>query len=203
MRQYDIENEQAPEQEIPQHYEWYQVFYTLFTQPRGETFQELLKDPQAKAQRAYLWMLLPSVMSGIASQAIAAQILGSDWLAVILMGSIFGGVFGVISFVIGGWVMQRVAVLLGGNQQGYGEFHYARGTFMPVLSVVYMLLLLLPLGNMLPIYLHAAVLTVELLLTGTALRTINQDLPMSQIFVSVGVWYFIIIVFSTIFGGLF
>jgi hypothetical protein len=184
-----MENE-APKQETePKHYGWHEVFYAVLTQPKLETFQELLKDPQAKAQRAYLWMLLPTILSGISSQAITSGITGFDWLEIVLFGVVLGGIFGLIYFIAIGWIIQRVAIFFGGDKMGYGKFHYARGMYMPVLVIAYSLVLIL-LGQNPNIaqFAFSFILMIELILTGIALRAVNQ-LPWGQIILVVTTWY--------------
>lgn len=195
MRQFNAESKQNM---MPKHYEWNEVFFTLFTQPKVETIQTLLQDPEAKAKRAYLWMLLPSAMNGIAV-FMASPVLNSDWLVFLLLGSIVGAIWGLGGFIFSGWLMQRVAAYLGGDANGYGKLHYARGSYMPVISIVYTFALLLLGGNAnIVSFIIAAIFTVELLLTGLALRAVNNNLSWTQVMASAASWYLLMFLLSLV-----
>lgn len=194
MQEYDIENEQDESKIKIQTYQWHEVFYAVFTQPKIETFQRLLQDPQAKAQRAYLWMILPSMLRGMAAQALLASLLGLDILSIALLGTVFGGIFGVIRFIVVGWVLQRIAIFFGGSKTGYGAFHSARGMFMPVLVIAYAFIsLLIDPESSITQFVFSAFLMIELLLTGIALRAVN-DLSWGQTVMTVTTWYLLIAV---------
>lgn len=196
MRQYDI-NDHSKQDIAPKSYQWHEVFYAVLTQPKLETFQDLLQDPQAKAQRAYLWMFLPSIMQGMAEQALLASLFGVDTVTIVLLGIIFGAIFGLMRFIAVGWIIQRIAIFFGGNQVGYGNFHYARGMYMPIIVIAHALVSLTispEAGG--AVYVLAALLTIEMILTGIALKAVNE-LPWRQVIMVVTTWYILVAVLIT------
>jgi len=198
MRQYDMENEQSEQQLMPQHYEWHQAFYTLIQHPRVETFQKLLQDPQAKAQRAYLWMLLPGMLNGITTMLIVAQFMGSSWLTAIVLGSIVGSISGVMRYITTGYLIQRLAVFFGGDKTAYGKFHYIRGIYLPAILLLYLLItLLLGNNNITFSIVFSALLAVEMILTGFALRAVNKTMSWNRIMLTIYIWYFIVLITFT------
>jgi hypothetical protein len=195
MRQYDMENEQPEQKNKIESYQWHEVFYAILMQPKLETFQRLLQDPQAKAQRAYLWMLLPSMMWGMAA-FVAGDL---EFVTIVLLGISIGWIIRLIYFIVIGWIMQRIAVFFGGNKTAYGDFHSARGMYMPVLVVASALVsLLIDPESGAVVFILSALLMIESILTAIALKAVN-DFSWRQSIMVVMTWYLLT---AVLFAGL-
>jgi hypothetical protein len=195
MRQYDMENEQPKQKIKVEGYQWHEVFYAVMAQPKLETFQRLLQDPQAKAQRAYLWMLLPSMMWGMAA-FVAGDL---EFITIVLLGISIGWIIRLIYFIAIGWIMQRIAVFFGGNKAAYGAFHSARGMYMPVLVIAYALVsLLIDPESGAVVFILSALLMIESILTAIALKAVN-DFSWRQSIMVITTWYLLT---AVLFAGL-
>ena len=53
--------EQPPAEKL----RWFKVWTSAITQPSTETFEWILRDPQASPRRAYLWVFITSLISMI------------------------------------------------------------------------------------------------------------------------------------------
>jgi len=108
--QFDFDD--APQTQA-RHFPWYFAWAEIITRPGVETFQRLLADPQARAQRGYLWMFVVTAISNTIIALVTGNTLGIAPLTAILLMPLYGGALGLISFIATNWVIQRIAVAVG------------------------------------------------------------------------------------------
>ncbi|MBN1303383.1 MAG: YIP1 family protein [Anaerolineales bacterium] len=149
---------------LAHHYPWFEVWLNALTSRSVEDFEDLLRDPQARAGRAYEWIVITGLISGVVGAVsyylvfdqtmnefmntpefapMAAEIpeINTAMVAVILFACMIplSGVSSLINIMITGGIQHLVAKMFG----GLGTFDrtiYALGAFVAPLSIGYSLL---------------------------------------------------------------
>ena len=63
---------ETPGTDVPQSLKWYEVWREVFLRPSERTFHRILADPLAKPGRAFIWVAIVGLLSGIV-QSFSAQ----------------------------------------------------------------------------------------------------------------------------------
>lgn len=154
-------------------YPWYRVWWSVLSLPMTDTFTQILTDPTATAQRGYRWVFSTGAVT-MALTMVFNPIMPIGIVPAVLIGTLLGGAIDLINFIVSSWVMQRIALMLGGTGT-YGQLNYARAAFMAPLNLLNALLLLLVVaGGDVFSWFGLLLLLFELVLTATALRAVNQ-----------------------------
>jgi hypothetical protein len=140
----------VPPYTSPQSFTWQQAWRMALTEPGEDTYIDLINDPQASPNRAYIWVGLVSTAMFAAS--IAGQSLGltfnlnrsssaSPGLLVLCLP--FVGVLAVLGLIIGVGIQNFVARILGG-EGSFDKLVYAYASFYAPLSLISSVLSLVP-----------------------------------------------------------
>ncbi len=154
-------------------YAWHQVWLAVLSIPGTDTFTRILADPAASAQRGYRWIFITgSVLMTISM--IFNPLTQVALLPALLIGSLLGGAFSLVGFIMTNWIIQRIAVQVGGTGT-YGNFHYARAAFVAPLNLLNAVLMPFVLyGSVAFSWFSLLLVFVELVMTAIALRAVNQ-----------------------------
>jgi len=158
--------------DAPKHFSWYEAWAELITRPTTATFERLLADPEARAQRGYQWIFVVGAISNTVTTLFLGEQLGITPIVALLLMPLFGGTAALISFIATNWVIQRIAVAQGAPEL-YGQFHYAQALYSAPLTLATLPLGLLALAPELSTLVQGALLIVQGGLTGMALRAVN------------------------------
>jgi hypothetical protein len=130
-------------------------------------------DPTATAQRGYRWVFSTGAVWMVISM-IFNPIMAIGIVPAVLIGTLLGGAVDLMNFIVTSWIVQRIALMLGGTGS-YGQMHYARAAFTAPLNLLNALLMLLTVfGGEVFSWFGLLLMLLELLLTATALRAVNQ-----------------------------
>lgn len=169
----DVQKRKSFMSEKPAAYSWRDIFTLVLSQPSSATFELLLQDPAATAQRAYRWIFV----SGAISLSLAFLLMSqnvADYVNAFTLTPLLGGAFFLISFVISNCFIQWMAKTFGG-QGSYHDFHYLRASFVAPLSIFNGLLI--PYTNSESFFVSLvslALFAFQIFLTTLALKVINK-----------------------------
>lgn len=196
--QFDFDDAPQPQ---ARHFPWYFAWAEIITRPSVETFQRLLADPQARAQRGYLWMFVVTAISNTIIAAITGETLGIAPLTAVLLMPLYGGALGLISFIATNWAIQRIAVALGAPEN-YGKFQYAQAIYGAPLTLATIPLGIITLTPEVSLLVQGGLLAVQAIMTAMALRAVN-GLSWQQSFTVVSATLFLVTVFMMALGMFF
>jgi len=146
---------------------WSEVWISAITRPSTETFERLLQDPQATANRAYRWIFISSLI-GYAIAALISFVITS--LGISSFGTLdFVGIFGasiffllccgpvaaaiaVLGLAISAGITQWIARTFFGGIGSYSELVYTFAAFLSPLGLISSLLSPIPFINFLTIF---------------------------------------------------
>jgi hypothetical protein len=159
---------------------WSEVWTMVLSKPSTETFETVLRDPQASRQRAFNWMFITGTIAVILQQIVISMLpvysraYGSSGLMTVVCGLVLGGAMVVLFFALSYGLMQFIAQSLGGTGS-YGEFYYASAAFAaPLMMVNVALTPFASSGSTAFALVSLALSLYQLALTGMALRAVNQ-----------------------------
>ncbi|MCA9912161.1 MAG: hypothetical protein KC496_02380 [Anaerolineae bacterium] len=196
--QFDFDDAPQPE---AQHFPWYFAWAEIITRPGVKTFQRLLADPQARAQRGYLWMFVVTAISNTLVALITGNTLGITPLMAVLLMPLYGGAIGLISFIATNWVIQRIAVAMGAPEN-YGKFHYAQAIYGAPLTLATIPLGIITLAPEPSLLVQGVLLGVQAVMTAMALRAVN-GMDWQQALRVVAIVIFLVTVFTMALGMFF
>lgn len=133
---YDLPNSPPPTKPS---YSWNQVWITALTQPSVESYEALIEDPKASANRAVIWLLISLslsflfvvVLGGFARSAtISGSVIGTSLLCAPLLAGFY-----IINLGIRVGITHAIARSLGGEGQ-FGQLFYAFAAFEAPLSIL-------------------------------------------------------------------
>jgi hypothetical protein len=105
---------------------WIKVWISVLTRPSVATFERILRDPQASARRAYLWIftsfLVGSLINILIIDLSASMRTGYN---TITCGPVIQAVVAMLSLAMVTWVIQWVAVRFFGGSGTYASMIYA------------------------------------------------------------------------------
>jgi hypothetical protein len=130
----------APGTEGSQSLKWYEVWREVYFHPSEQTFHRILADPLAKPGRAFLWVAILGVLSGIV-QAFSTQGVDTGQIEQV---SLFSLVIciplgAVIALALSALIMHWIAGLFGGNGT-YDRLVYAFGSIQAPATLVSVIL---------------------------------------------------------------
>ena len=157
---------------------WSEVWISALTKPSVETYDRLVRDPNASANKAYLWVficaLIGYALSSLISLAIGAlfetssipgfetsALFGSSIVALVCCVPIFA-ILAVVGLIINSGLTQLIARALGGTGT-YSELVYANAAYVAPLSLVSSILGAIPFVNLclgIPLAIYYIVLNV-------------------------------------------
>ncbi|MEO1645728.1 MAG: hypothetical protein AAFR67_11115, partial [Chloroflexota bacterium] len=106
-----------------------------------------------------------------------------------------------IEFIGQNWVFQRIAVMYGGDTEGYGRVQAGRGILYPVVLILQSIAVVFLLFNdVVGSILLTAVIMIDLLFTTFVVQKIN-GFHRTKALLMVGTTYTVIIFFNSIFLG--
>jgi len=163
---------------------WPQVWMRALTQPSVVTYEELIRDPGARPGRAYIWVVVASLIEFFVVMLGQLALVGSfggdlqDALpmigllgsSVLICGAPIVAVLSLLALMISAGISQLVAGALGGIGT-YSRLVYAIAAYLAPLSIITSVLGLIPfLGVCLifPLGIYAIVLNV------IAIKAVNQ-----------------------------
>lgn len=162
-----------------------QVWLSAVIRPSVATYEGLVRDPRATANRAYAWVFVSSLVGfGLSwliglvfpnpMAALLAAMPESDsslgpQLIFLICGAPVAGVLAVVSLALSAGLSQLVASALGGTGT-YGKLTYALAAYLTPLTPISSVISAIPLVNCLalPLALYALVLNV------IAVKAVNQ-----------------------------
>jgi len=153
---------------------WGKVWISVITRPSIATFERIIRDPQAKPRRAYLWVGLTALIGAIMTGAISRmghfsnqQGLGTSFLYNCAPANIISAL---LSLVAVSWVAQRIAGGFFNGRGKYASMVYASGAFYAPIILISGLISGIPYVNCLsiPLLIYAIVLGVM------AVKAVNQ-----------------------------
>lgn len=133
---------------------WYEVWRQIYLHPSVESFLRILADPLAKPGRAYLWVAVMAVISGLL-QGLGFNTAGRSGLGVsgpiltLGCGLIIAPVLAVIGLAFGSLIVHWIAGLFGG-QGTFERMVYAYGAIeapATLVSIIFSTLLLILTGG--------------------------------------------------------
>lgn len=171
MQQSEKPENHMPQVVIPADNSWWLLVKAFISQPTAETIQTISSLPDAKPQRAYLWVYCSMLFYGFAN----SLSLGNNILTSLLLGFSLIAVLGLVNFIIQNWLFQRVAMLYGGRDDAYANFHFVRGIFFPIITIMLALVVLMGIfapniAQMIGIWLMVA----DMWLTALVMQHIND-----------------------------
>ena len=129
---------------------WLNTWITAVTKPNEQTYVDLAGRPEAKANKAYLWVFIASTLGTLVAGLLQALVLamgfgqggtqlysqmaGGSIVSVICAAPIAGGV-SVLGFMIGTGVIQWVAKLFGGTGT-FNKLAYVMGAISVPITLV-------------------------------------------------------------------
>ena len=129
---------------------WLNTWITAVTKPNEQTYIDLAERPEAKANKAYLWVFIASTLGTLVAGLLQALVLamgfgqggtqlysqmaGGSIVSVICAAPIAGGV-SVLGFMIGTGVIQWVAKLFGGTGT-FNKLAYVMGAISVPITLV-------------------------------------------------------------------
>jgi len=129
---------------------WLNTWITAVTKPNEQTYVDLAGQPEAKANKAYLWVFIASTLGTLVAGLLQALVLamgfgqggtqlysqmaGGSIVSVICAAPIAGGV-SVLGFMIGTGVTQWVAKLFGGTGT-FNKLAYVMGAISVPITLV-------------------------------------------------------------------
>ena len=135
-------NEAAPGERLS----WSKVWISVLTQPSTETFEWILRDPQASARRAYLWVFLSAIIGSILSGLISMlgfnafggfdEVSGFRLRFILLICSPVFGALAVLGVAINAGISQWVAGRFFGGIGTYEKLVYAIAAFYAPIYLV-------------------------------------------------------------------
>ncbi len=157
---------------------WSEVWISALTKPSVETYEGLVRDPGASANKAYLWVficaLIGYALSSLISLAIGAlfetssipgfetsALFGSSLIALVCCVPIFA-ILAVVGLIINSGLTQLIARALGGTGT-YSELVYANAAYTAPLSLVSSIVGAIPFVNLclgIPLAVYYIVLAV-------------------------------------------
>ena len=157
---------------------WSEVWISALTKPSVETYESLVRDPGASANKAYGWVficaLIGYAISSVISLAIGAlfetssiagfntgALFGSSLFALVCCVPIFA-ILAVVGLIINSGLTQFVARILGGTGT-YSELVYANAAYTAPLSLVSSIVGAIPFVNLclgIPLAIYYLVLAV-------------------------------------------
>ena len=143
---------------------WYDVWLKALTHPNVDTYTALLRDPLASPGRAYWWVFLAGIVTGLVSLANPSVIQflnnfeqargGANFSTLMAIGLVVfvpvGAVFSVLGLMLGAGIYNLLANLLGGSGN-FSRTVYLMGAYTAPFSIVIGILSIIPLVNCLAI----------------------------------------------------
>jgi hypothetical protein len=120
---------------------WSEVWTSVITQPSVETFERILQDPTANANRAYRWVFLSSLVGGTFGTLVASITpgAGSMYPEFTLLGVVClpaTAAIAVLGFALGVGLTQLIAGKLLGGAGSYEKLAYAFGANTAPLGLI-------------------------------------------------------------------
>jgi hypothetical protein len=105
---------------------WIKVWISVLTHPSVATFERILRDPQATAGRAYIW-IFTSFIVGSLINILISDLIGSmnTGYNTITCGPVIQAVVAMLSLALVTWVIQTIASRLFGGSGTYASMIYA------------------------------------------------------------------------------
>lgn len=130
----------APDVQSTQSLKWYEVWREVFLHPSEETFHRILADPMARPGRAFVWVAVLGVISGII-QSFSAQNVDVDFAPGITLFSLVLCIplAAVIGLALGALIMHWIAGLFGGTGT-FDRLVYAFGAIQAPATLVSVIL---------------------------------------------------------------
>ena len=137
---------------------WSKVWISVITRPSTQTFEWILRDPQASPRRAYLWVFICALIGGIITSVYS--MLGftaglgefeSSYLYLICTPVIAAVSVLLVAFYA--WLTQSIASRFFGGTGTYASMVYATAGYLAPMSLISSLISGIPLVNCLGIFL--------------------------------------------------
>ena len=131
---------ETPGTDVPQSLKWYEVWREVFLRPSERTFHRILADPLAKPGRAFIWVAIVGLLSGIVQSFSAQNVdmgqavqFNAFTLAICIpLGAVIG-------LALSSLILHWIAGLLGG-QGSYERLVYALGAIQAPSTLVSVIL---------------------------------------------------------------
>ncbi len=164
---------------------WWEVWIIALARPSVETFESLVRDPNASTSKAYTWVFITGLIGSAISMLAQLLLPGASTLSSVEeseMGAAFGSslvtliclvplsaLFSVLGLMIRAGITQLIARALGGTGT-YSRLVYAFAAFVAPLTVIFSILGSIPYVSCLvfPLTIYACVLPV------IAVKAVNQ-----------------------------
>lgn len=125
---------------------WHEAWIQMLTKPSVQSYQEVLRDPEASPSRAYIWIFVLSTLSAIVS--IIAQYINltptyniSPLLSLVCVP--FVGALAILGLIIGVGIYHIVALILRGKGT-FSELVYLYGALVAPVQVISMIASFIP-----------------------------------------------------------
>ena len=165
---------------------WSEVWINALTKPSVATYERLVHDPGASANKAYLWVFICALIGYVFSSLIGLAIGGlfdggmfagfnnsylfGSWFIQLICCLPIVAILAVVGLVISAGITQLIARALGGTGT-YSELVYANAAYGAPISLVSGILFTVPFVNLclgIPLAIYSLVLTV------IAVNAVNQ-----------------------------
>jgi len=140
---------------------WYDVWWKALIRPNADTYTALVRDPLASPGRAYWWVCLAGIVTGLISLANPAVIqaldslekeqTGTNFIALALVVLVpVGAILSVLGLILGAAIYNLLAKPFGGSGN-FSRTVYLMGAYSAPLSIVTGILSIIPLVSCLTI----------------------------------------------------
>jgi hypothetical protein len=159
-------------------YSWHVVWLKALTQPSVDTYERLIRDPNASANKAYGWVFICSTIAFVISYLIGLAFgnpFDTTSIGGLDSGPLFGfsiiwlaccapliGLLAVLGFALSAGLTQLIARILGGTGS-YSELVYAYAAYYAPLLIITSLIYAIPIVNLclsIPLGIYSLVLFV-------------------------------------------
>jgi len=150
---------------------WSEAWISVLARPSTDTFERIIRDPQASPRRAYVWLFTSGVIVClIINLSTDSFDRINTGLITITFEPIVTAIISVLSLVFVTWLIQMIAVRFYGGSGNYAIMIYATAAFSALLFIIHSLINLIPYVQCLalPLFIY------ELVLGVIALKTVNK-----------------------------
>ena len=148
---------------------WYKVWLDALTRPFVAVYENFLQDIHATPKRAYVWLVISGMISGIISAFAQPPQGGISPIILATCSAPFLAIVVVISIIVIAGLIQLLAQVLGGTGT-YSKLVYALATFNAPTTIISGLLLLIPYG----LWINAVVGVYWAILSVIAVKAVHQ-----------------------------
>ncbi len=148
---------------------WYKVWIDALIRPSVAIYENFLQDTHATPQRAYIWLIISGMISGIVSAFAQPLQRGISPIVLATCSVPLSAIVVVLSLIVIAGLVQLLAQVLGGTGT-YSKLVYALATFNAPMTIISGMLLLIPYG----LWINAGVGIYWAILSAIAVKAVHQ-----------------------------